>query len=115
MTRDEYVESLKSSFVTLGTNAAFVALAAQVPFLNFPVVNIITKMIIGRILRAVATETETAAFFMYIDMRVNAQAKDFELAALTNRKAQESGSAEEKANAEKELIQKFRDFVRITA
>lgn len=108
--RDDYVDALKSSFVTLGTNAALTALSAEAPWLNLPIIRSIARFFVGRVLRIVADTGETAVFFLYIDIRVNKQAKDFEFAAYANHEAQLNGTKEQKIAAEKLLFEKFVAF-----
>ena len=114
-TRDDYVEAIKSSFVTLGTKAAFTALVVEAPWMNLPIVRSIIQFIIEKILKIVATQGETAAFFLYIDTRVNDQANEFELASYANREAQTNGTKEQKDAAEKLLVEKFSNFVRLSS
>lgn len=113
--RDEYVSSLKNSFVTLGKSTVMKALLQKVPFLAMPVLNPLTAMFVGWVLKQVVDLGETGVFFMYIDMRVNDQAKDFEAAAYANRAAQLNGTPEEKARAEKQLKISFARFIRLTS
>lgn len=111
-TRDEYVKTLKSAAVTLGTNALYSMLVAEVPAFANPILGFIAKEIINEALTKLIDETEFGAFFLYIDVRVDKQGTEFFEAALKNKKAQTSGSEKEKADAEKELKQKFYDFAR---
>lgn len=112
--RDEYVDSVKRSFVTLGKDAVMKALLQKVPFLSLPFFNPLAGMFITWVLTKVTELTETGIFFLYIDMRVNSQAKEFEAAAYANRIAQLSGTAEEKKRAEHNLKVAFTKFIRLT-
>jgi hypothetical protein len=114
MTRDEYVESIKSAFVTVGSKGVIGVLAAQVPFFGAGFGYKLADFIIKFVLEKVVALAEMQVFFMYIDMRTAAQAEEFIKAANENRKAQESGTPEEKKNAESNLINKFRDFAKFT-
>jgi len=113
--RDEYVDSVKRSFITLGKDAVMRELLKKVPFLSLPVVNPFAVLIVTWILTKVTEMTETGIFFLYIDMRVNSQAKEFEAAAYANRIAQISGTAEEKKRAEHNLKIAFTKFIRLTS
>jgi hypothetical protein len=114
VTRDEYVEMIKSAALTAGKKAVMQKLVAKIPFLSVPLINPIIGYIAGLVLETAIRETEMGLFFLYVDLRLNAQAKDFEAAALKNMKAQMSGSDDEKKIAEKELIDSFRAFVKFS-
>jgi len=112
--RDEYVASVKSAFVTLGKDAVMKLLIQKVPFLSWGFFNPIASMFVGWVLTQVVDATETGLFFLYIDMRVNTQAKDFEQAAYNNYKTRLNGTPEEIKLAEENLKVAFTKFVRIT-
>lgn len=116
--RDEYVAVIKEAFVTLGKKAAMEFLVAQLPFLGkgfgLAVLNPIVAYFVTVGLKGITEGVETAAFFLYIDMRVGAQGKDFERAAFENYAAQRRGTPEEKANAEARLRRELRKFVTLT-
>lgn len=114
-TRDEYVNSLKQSFITIGKDAVMRLLIQKIPFFSLPFFNPLAAMAVGWVVKQLAVGAETGAFFLYIDMRVSAQAKDFELAAYANRQAQLTGTPEEKARAAKVLKIAFAKFVRLTS
>lgn len=121
-TRDEYVASIKQAFFTLGKEAALDYIRGQLPFLTGQVrnkyiaflgvhlANPLAGWIVGLTLESLVTKAETAAFFLYIDMRVGAQGKDFEAAAFANYQAQRQGTDVEKQNAEKNLKAAFHRF-----
>ncbi len=115
LSRDQYIDLLKQSFVTLGVDGLFKYLVAQIPFLGWvlvaPQVKIILRFFIGKMLE----HGETAAFFQFIDIRVNGQHVDFEKAAIENSLAQINGTPEEKLRAEEKLKDAFRTFVRLAS
>lgn len=113
--RDAYVSVLKSAFITLGKDAVAAFLAKNVPFLVTGLLSPITAYIVGLVLEALVTQAETAAFFLYTDMRVNEQSRDFEKAAYANLAAQMSGTPEEKLRAEQNLKVTFRNFIHLAA
>lgn len=115
MTRDEYVESLKDSALTLATKLVMENLVARVSLLGMPFFNPITQLIVGGILKIAIRETEFGLFFLYVDVRVNIQASDFVRAALENSKAQNGGTYEQKQIAEQNLINSFRAFAKFTS
>ena len=114
MTRDEYVELIKSTALDLGQRFVMSYLVAKLPFLAWPIVNPIASFIVGYVLKIAIRETEFGLFYLYIDTRTNKQGVAFMEAAIRNRKAQENGTPEEKEKAEKELIDAFRAFVKFT-
>lgn len=113
-TRDEYVASIKSAFAAVGKDVVLKALLQKIPMLSFPILNPIVTYLVGWMISLLLDNAETGLFFLYIDMRVDVQAKDFEAAAYENRKAQLSGTPEEKALAEKKLKIAFSKFIRLT-
>jgi hypothetical protein len=106
---------MKSAFVSIGANAAFTAIAASAPWVRLPVIRHVTEYILKRIISFVVNSGETGAFFLYIDIRVNQQASEFEFAAHQNKRAQENGTQEQKDAAEKLLVEKFTNFVRLSS
>lgn len=117
--RDEYVELLKSTALSLGKQEILPLLLSQLPagmttgFFG-AILNPIYGFIVGTVLEIAIRETEIGAFFLYIDLRTSAQGRDFEKAARENLLKQKAGTPEEKAKAEKELIDAFKAFVKIT-
>lgn len=109
--RDEYVKGLKSAASSLGTNALYVALCAEVPIFSHPFLGLIAKTIISEALDYLLDQTEFGAFFIFIDLRVNQQGRAFYEAAVADQKAKLGGSPEEKARAEKALKDAFRNLV----
>lgn len=107
----EYVDIIKKSAVATGKKALVAALTKKLPFLFIPVVGPLVSLLAGKLVEILVRETEFAIFFKYIDLRVDAQGRSFSEAAIKNHKAQVSGTSEEKIKAEKELIEKFREFV----
>ena len=110
MTRQEYVTLMKETFVTLGVKAVMSELTSKWSFFALPFFNPLTKLAVEWVVKFLAKHGETAAFFLYIDMRVGEQAKDFEAAAIKNFIAQKTGTPEEKKRAEENLKLKFTAF-----
>ena len=115
MTRDEYVTLLRDTFVTLGVKAVMEHLVLKWSFFALPFVNPVTNLAVKYIVQLLAKQAETAAFFLYIDMRVGKQAKDFESAAIRNFMAQRTGTPEERKDAEEKLKAAFSLFVRLSS
>lgn len=113
-TRDEYVDLMKSAFVTIsvrivsnGVSAVLAAfgLGGLSGFLSF-FINALMK----KFFTWFAAQTEFQAFFFFIDTRVGQQGRDFENAAYKNREAQTNGTKEEKQKAENELWVAFKNL-----
>lgn len=117
--RDQYVEQLKSTFLALGKQQVLKLLLAQLParlttgFLG-SLLNPIFGFLVGKILEIAIREAEIGAFFLYIDMRVKGQGKDFEAKMGALIEAQKGGDLEKIAKAEKELRDAFKAFIKIT-
>ena len=114
MTHQEYVDAIKASAISTGKKVLIGAVSKKLPFLFVPVIGPVVGLVLGKIVELLVKETEFAIFFKYIDMRTSAQGRDFSEAAINNFKIQQSGTPEEKAKSEKELIEKFRSFVILT-
>lgn len=115
MIRDDYVNSIKSAFVLLGTKAVVTELVALTGFFALPLIGPFTNWAVEKILTIVATKAETQAFFLFIDMRVAEQGRDFEAAALAYWTLNQSGSPEAIKEAENELIKKFVPLVKFAS
>jgi len=117
--RDDYVAVIKEAFVTLGKKAAMDFIVAKLPFLGqgfgLAVFNPIVAYFVTMAAKGITEGAETAAFFLYIDMRVGIQGKAFEKAAYANFSAQRSGTPQEKANAEANLRRELRNFISLTS
>ena len=115
--RDVYVDVIKEAFITLGKKAAMEFIVAKLPFLQSGFGAIIVNPIVGYFItmavKGITEGAETAAFFLYIDMRVGEQGKDFEAAAYENYRAQREGTPEEKLRAENNLKITLRNLVHL--
>ncbi len=115
MTRDEYVASIKSAFILLGTKAVKAQLIALTGFFGLPLISGLIDWVLGKVLTIVATQAETQVFFFFIDMRVAAQGRDFEEAALSYWRIQQSGNKDAQKEAENELLKKFVPLVKFAS
>lgn len=113
-TRDEYASQIKSAFLSLGKQAAMRFLITKFPFLGLSIINPIVGFFVEMVLTALITETEMAAFFLYIDMRTGSQSKAFEQATKENQLAQIHGTPNEKKLAEEKLRRVFREFAALS-
>lgn len=76
--------------------------------------NPIFGFLVGKILEIAIRETEIGLFFLYIDLRVSQQGRAFEETMRANLDAQKSGDPAKIEKAEKELINAFKAFVKLT-
>lgn len=114
MDRDAYVDLIKSTALELGSKFVMQYLEAKLPFLALPIINPIAGFLVGYVLKIAIVESEMGAFFLFIDTRTNKQGVAFVEAAQRNNVAQNSGTAEEKLNAEKALVDSFRAFIKFS-
>jgi len=112
-TRDEYAELIKSAALSAGKTLVMQVLVQRLPFLASAFFNPVAAWLVGKILTIAIKETEFGLFFLYIDLRTNAQGRAFQEAVLHNATAQKTGTPQEKADAEAQLIDSFRRFVRL--
>lgn len=108
--RDQYVDALKQTAIDMGTKLVVQLLLKKIPGFFSPLLT----LVVGHILKLAIKHTEMGAFFLFIDTRVNKQGQDFAKRALANREVQINGTPEQKARAEKELMDSFRAFVMFT-
>jgi hypothetical protein len=113
-TQDQYVQAIKNSFISLGKKAVMAKLIQLSSVFALGPINALTALVVEKILTIVVNETETGIYFLYIDMRVHGQGREFSQAAQANFKAQQNGTKEEKDAAEKALIDAFSKLVKFT-
>lgn len=114
-TRDEYVKTVKTAAVSLGTKGVMSLLVAEVPVFANPILKFIAEQIVEEMITKLVDATEFGAFFLYIDFRVNKQGREFYDAAIANVKVKLGGTPEQKKRAEEELIRKFNALVVLSA
>ena len=108
--RDEYVEAIKSAFVTLAVKTVLAGAASYFPFLGSGFFAFLINAVARKFFTWFAMQTELQAFFLFIDTRVGQQGRDFEAAAYKNREAQLNGTKEQKQKAEAELWAAFKNL-----
>lgn len=81
MTTEDLVKVSKNYFLKVFTTAAKTAVFTYVPFLRLPFFKTVTDKAIDWLFEKTADGAETAAFFIYVDFRVDAQGKTYVLAA----------------------------------
>lgn len=104
MTTQELVDQFKSSLVRIGTDGVMTYLTAQIPFFSLPIVRYFTKIIVENIISIVVNYTELGVYFIHIDLKTAAQAKDFEQAAKLNKEAPSAESRQKLIDAARKLI-----------
>lgn len=113
--RDEYVSAMKSAYVSIATRLTLAWVASAAPWAATGIVGSILESLARSLHSFLAEKSEMGVFFKYIDTRVGEQSDDFESAAFENHKIQQSGTEEEKRNAEENLWNKFKPFAQLTA
>lgn len=111
LSREQYVEGVKTTFRALAKKILIAEIAKAIPFLASPVLNPVVSKIIDWALGVLIDGAETGIFFKYIDMRVGEQKGDFEKAVsvLLN------STPEERHNAEAQVIEAFRRFAKFNS
>lgn len=115
MTRTEYIEVLKSAFLTAGKNAVMKYLVSRFSFFSLKIINPITAMIVEKLIMILIENAEMGIFFLYTDFRVSEQGKDFEKVAMENSITQRIGTPEQKRISEEKLIGALREFARFNS
>lgn len=116
MTRDEYVEAIKSSFVTIATRLTLTWAASFSGGVLNAILGRIIEAIARNLFQWLATQSELKIFFAYIDTRVGVQSKDFEDAAFNYWKLKQNEKDPKKLKAaEIDLWNKFSTFARLTS
>lgn len=111
MTKDDYVAIMKSSAQTIGTTAVAALLIGEMPVLGWPIVRQFLTTLLGMVFSLALNRTEFAAFFIYVDVRVNKQGRALWDAMVANHDAIKSGKDQE--NAKAVLRDRFRDLARL--
>jgi hypothetical protein len=110
LTHQEYIDSLKTSAVKLGSSSALLYIFTVIPFLKAPLLKQITEKIVESVISIFVNKTEMASFFFYIDTRTSHQGEVFSQMAYRNFIAQKNGTEQEKKIAEENLIASFKNF-----
>jgi hypothetical protein len=106
---------MKSAFVSISTRLTLTWAASISGGLTLtPAINKIIEVLSNKLFVYLAEQSELGVFFLYIDTRVGEQSRDFEAAAYNNWKARQSGTEEERLNAEKKLWYAFKAFAVLT-
>lgn len=112
--RKEYVEAVKTAFVTIGKKAVMGALTSALPLvMAWGPIPYLAGRAVEWVLVKAATAGDTGIFFIFVDFRVAVQHEDFEHIAIKNYRIQQSGTKEEKDAVEKELVLAVDNFVKL--
>lgn len=116
MTRDEYVEYMKSAFAEIGKKAIVNGIAKRVSS-NFlgKVVGAFAGPLAQIAMSLLLDEAEILVFFLYTDFRVSQQGNKFVESAKANWLAQQGTDKNAKKAASEKLKQDFADFARLTS
>lgn len=114
MTQAQYVEILKQTAQQAGVKLVMQDLVSRFPFFRLAIINPLAGFVVGYVVRTALLKTELGAFFWFIDLRTSAQGRAFEKAAMANFNAQQKGTADEKIQAEKQVIDSLRSLVKLT-
>jgi len=113
MTHDDYVEILIDTFVSQATKSLILVITTKLPFLVWGPFGPLLSFVVTKMLTVVARQTELITYFYYTDFRVARQGKAFNQAAIQNYEARNGTDAEKKL-AEDNLINSFRNLVKLT-
>lgn len=111
----DLVEKMRIMFVSLETEASFVALSsvAGLQWLQLPIISSIVKKLIEIILNGLSKRTVQQAFFLNTALRKTSQAKDF-VDAVNNLEESHDESDEIYEQLELAKIAAFNKLVRVT-
>jgi len=114
MRYDEYVNSLKEHTRKTVTNSLVLIIIAKFPVLNSTPLKFVLNKLIEAIISLAVDQTELAAFFQYVDFRVDKQGRDFYKTLVENIQIRNTGSIYEIQQSENDVKNKFRDLVKLT-
>ncbi len=110
MKSSDYTQIIKKAFINFGIVEVSKYVAKQIPWLFLPIFSPITNLIISKIVFILVEKTEVGLFFLYTDMRVDQQGRNFSDAVMNNHRLQLEGTEDEKKQAEHELMVSFKTF-----
>lgn len=113
MTRQEYIELIKNTAKKSILDSTLKILVGRFSFLAFGPANVLTVLILKKIIAIIVEETEMRLFFLYTDFRVSEQGRLFIERARSYEEIKKTGSEDQKKLAEIELINAFRDLAKL--
>ena len=114
MTFDDYIKQAKAFILKRAVKQVFKILVTKLPFLSWGPVGPLVQFLLKIVIKLAIYETDMSIFFLYTDVRVNAQGREFYQAAEDNMRVQKEGTEQEKKDAEKFLIDSFRNLVKLS-
>ena len=115
MTRQEYVDIIKTAAETAGKKWVMEWLVSKIPFIGFSFPHAIVGWVVGKVLWIAIQKTELGAFFLFVDFRTSAQGRQFLSSAIENRDAQQSNDKEAKKRAEEKVINDARTLIKFAS
>lgn len=103
---NEIINSLKERLIKLAVEKIMQELILSAAFFKIPFFNYITTKLVTKIVVFIVEKTELGLYFIYVDFTVAKQADAL-------RESLEKYNKEKSPENEKELTDKFKDFIRI--
>lgn len=114
MTHADYVDGLKNTLLWLIPEQAFKFIVGKFAFLAWGPVGWLLKFFLEKITMVIIYKTDMAIFITFIDVRSSTQGRAFHDAIEENIRAQRDGTEEDKRAAKSLVIDRFRNFVKLT-
>jgi len=108
---DDYVNLLKEELLQRLVKSSSTWLISQFAFLGWGPLGPLLNMVLTKFLGFLINESEMAAFFLYIDIRVDKQGQEFYDSLERKFIAQNGGDPDAIKEAEKDTIDKFRNLI----
>lgn len=112
LSASQYIDAILEAGISAFSKLTIAWIKTAVPFFNLPIISQLTDMVVNKIFEIGLKYTEMGAYFLLVDLTVSKQSKDFEAATIANYKIRQTGTTEEKQNAEQDLIDKARIFIK---
>lgn len=111
---DDFVNILKEELLKSLVKSSTTWLVSKLPFLGWGPLAPILNLFLTKFLKFLIYESEMACYFLFVELRVNKQGKDFYNALEAKFKAIEGGNPDEIKKTEKDAIDAFRNLVKLT-
>lgn len=110
LTRQQYIDAVKAASLKILKDNILQIILTHASWAMVPPLGFIVTAIVNKLCEKLVDRAEMIAFFKYVDFRVDAQGRSLEQAMVNNLYMQTHGTKEQKDEAEKILIEKFRAF-----
>lgn len=114
MTTEELVKINKDYFKSIVSAGAKTALLTYFPWMSVAPCPYLLDMFLDWLTSKIADILEQSAYFIYTDLRISQQGKDYVEAKLKGFKAELSGNLEELKIAQENIKKAFRTFAKFT-